>query len=176
MVPGHPAGSWRYEADPARKAPTRAELRDIFDEQEALSELSADSWVSRRRLAEGIDGEPIQYGPMVCRPNSDEFNPEMLEGEISESRIGALATGEAEPSDEEIARWQAIHMERAHLDEASGLYSTLAWLITDDQNRERVLVTLHLDRGSFERVAGLFHSVEEAAGFLQAYGDFEWVW
>jgi hypothetical protein len=75
-----------------------------------------------------------------------------------------------------VPEWQAAHMELASEDAAGGLYTTHGWHVRDDRGRQRVLVTLHLDRGSFEQVAGLFHSEAEAEAALQAYGDFEWLW
>jgi hypothetical protein len=176
MIPGHPAGQWQYDPEPDAKLPSPSELRDIFDEQAHLSELSADSWLALRRLAFSLDGEPVQYGPLVCRPNDDEFDPEMLRDEWPESRVDALESGHAKPTLQELERWREVHMERARLDEAPGFFAAQGWVIKDDTGRERILVTLHGDRGTFERVARLFQSVDDAAKQLSTYGEFEWLW
>ena len=99
------------------------------------------------------------------------------QGELAaEARFEELVEGGDEPTDEEIAAWQETHMDRAHADAVPRVYTTLGWHVRDDRGRQRVLVTLHVDRGSFEQVAGLFHSEEEAEASLQEYGDFEWLW
>jgi hypothetical protein len=47
MIPGHPAGQRQYDPEPDTKLPSPSELRDIFDEQAHLSELSADSYARK---------------------------------------------------------------------------------------------------------------------------------
>lgn len=176
MRPGDPAGIRRSERGPRRAAPTPAELAAIFDEQDTRGALSERSWEALRRLYEQVDAEPIQFGCLVCRPDPWEFDPELLAGEIIESRIDALVARKAEPTPEEIARWQAVHMGRAASDGVSGMYAVYGWQVSDDRGRVRILVTLHVDDGTFERVAGLFPSVEDAATSLQQFGQFEWLW
>jgi hypothetical protein len=176
VVPGHPAGSWRYEENGPKRSPTPAELSEIFDEQSGIGTLSADSWLALRRLAETLDGVSDQFGQLVCRPERDDFDPVLLEDEISPERLDALAAGQAEPTVEELARWEAIYMQQARENAGRGVFVVLGWTVRDERGRERVLVTLHVDQGSFERVAGLFVSIHEAQQSLREYGEFEWLW
>jgi hypothetical protein len=123
-----------------------------------------------------MDGQPLHAGQLVIRPDSGEFDPELLEGEIPSARIDALAAGQVKPSEEELARWQEIYMERARIDGGPGLSAVYVRCIADDHDRERLLVALHGDQGTFEQVVGLFVSLDEAAVALRRFGDFEWLW
>ena len=157
--------------------PTPEELGGIFDELEVIGQLSPDSWLVLRRLAFSLGFDnPNGYGCLICRPDPEEFDPTLLEDQLSEYRFEELVEGGDEPTPEEIAAWQEAHMELASADAAGGLYTTLGWDVRDDKGRQRWLVTLHVDRGSFEQVAGLFRSREEAAVALKGYGSFEWMW
>jgi hypothetical protein len=176
MRPGHPVGGWHVSDEPGRLAPTPGEMGEFFDEQDLMGQLSHDAWLALRRLATSLDDEPIQYGALLCRPDPEDFDPALLEDQLTDARFEALVEGGAEPTGDEIMKWQAAHMELAHADAAGGLYTAQGWHVRDDRGRQRVLVTLHVDAGSFEQVAGLFHSEDEAEAALQAYGDFEWLW
>lgn len=61
-----------------RLRPTPSELRAIFDEQDAFSEMSAESWKALRALAEEIKGDPVHYGSFVRRPDPADFYPDLL--------------------------------------------------------------------------------------------------
>jgi hypothetical protein len=176
MKPGDPAGAWRYEASENRKAPpTPAELTKIFDEQDEREALGTDAWAALRRLAEEQEAEPIQWGTLVCRPDPLDFDPDLLIGELSPERLDALEGG-SEPSEQEIERWQTISMDNAESEAGGALFAVHGWRVVDGRQRARILVTLHVDQGSFDQVAGLYRSVEEAAHLLNEYGRFEWLW
>jgi hypothetical protein len=57
----------------------------------------------------------------------------MLQGEISSERLEALTGGQAQPTSEEIARWQEIYMQRAHEDDTPALFVVPACPVADDK-------------------------------------------
>ena len=67
-------------------------------------------------------------------------------------------------------------MRRGSGDEGPGLFVAKGWRLRDSHDRSRILVTLHVDAGSFQRVAGLYRDEHEAAQALAGFGDFEWLW
>jgi len=163
----------RKNRGPGRAVLTPAELAAIFDEQDSRGALSAPSRAALTRLFEQIDADPVQVGCLVCRPDPSEFDPAVLAGRIPKPRLEALASRASEPTSEEIARWQIIRMARAN-EGGPGMYAVYGWQVADDRGRVRILVTLHVDEGEFEGVAGLFYSAEDAATSLSRFGNFAW--
>src|SRR5688572_28782628 len=111
MRPGHPVGGLHMGDERGRLAPTPRELGEIFDEQDRIGQLSHDAWLALRRLAISLDDAPIQYGALVCRPDPEDFDPALLEDQLTDTRFEALVEGGAEPTRDEIAKWQAAHMQ-----------------------------------------------------------------
>jgi hypothetical protein len=176
MIPGHPAGSWCYEPEEKRlPPPTAEELGEIFRDQDALKDLTADAWLALRRSIEGTV-EPVQFGELVCTPDDDEFNVERIDDMVDAERFRALQAGDDEPTPEELSAWRTAHIEAASMDEASGHFAVHGWEVRAADGETRLLVTLHGDRGSLERVAGLWPSVEAAAAGLREFGRFQWLW
>jgi hypothetical protein len=167
-------GAIRCEEE--RKAPGPAELGEIFDELERRGSLSADSWVGLRRLALTLDGVPDGIGWLVCRPDFSDFNLDLLKGRLSRKRMEALTRGREMPTMAELRKWESLYMERAQAGDGPGLFGVMAWKVTDNRTRARVLVTLHGDQAAFERVAGLYPSLRGAKQSLAKYGELEARW
>jgi len=165
----------RKKRGPERAVLTPAELAAIFDEQDSRGSISASSQVALTWLYEQIDADPVRSGCLVCRPDPSEFDPALLAGRIPKPRLDTLAARTSDPTGEEIARWQIIRMARAS-EGGPGMYAVYAWQVADDRGRLRILVTLHVDAGEFEGVAGLFYTQEDAATSLSRFGNFEWRW
>ena len=56
-------------------------------------------------------------------------------------------TGNPVPSADDNLVTEQLTLELAHADAAGGLYTMHGWHVRDDRGRQRVLVTLHVDRG-----------------------------
>lgn len=176
MIPGHPIGAWTFVGEWVKiPIPTPAELGEIFDELDTSGKLSHDSWLALRRLGFHMEGQPMKYGCFVEKPEPEEFEWDWIADDISEDRVAEIEAGST-PTADEVRLFQSRYMERSHADGEPGMSAANGWSVRDDRNRERLLVTLHGDRGCFESVAGLFLSADLAECALRGHGDFEWIW
>jgi hypothetical protein len=132
-----------------------------------------DDWVSVENAC-GAVGTWEYLGQWIPRwvadqmPSGDDFY--LLEETLQAERLEKLTAG-AEPSDAEIAAWQA----RAIAAEfAEGCYWLMVYVtrITDDAGREMWGATLHGDRGILERSCGPFRSEAGLIATLTSSGVF----
>jgi len=177
MIPGTRAGDVYFgrDSDPQNeKAPTPAELGDIFDEVELFTELSSDAWLGLRRHAQTLEYTgPDEVGWLTCRPEPEAFHPDILLDIAGEERVEELLEGD-EPTPEEFRTWQELWMKHAESEGGCGIrFPVMYWYLTDDRGRTMCLATLHGDELELDRVAGLFRSHAEAEQVLREYGRLE---
>lgn len=175
MIPGHPVGQLPYNGYVEKAPPSPKEVGEIFQEQDALGFLSPDSWIALRRLALSLEGEPAKYGSLICRPDDHQFQPDLISDNLTDARWDELSERDAPPTTNELELWRQRYMECAR-GGGPGLYTVMGWEVRDDREATRMLVTLHLDHATLERVAGLYATATAASADLETYGAFEWIW